>query len=122
MGAIAMSAMAVVAPLLVAAVVGFALVARAHRAPILGRVPEWQHTMGTVLSATVQVSQNGAGRHECPLVFYAYQVNGEVFQGQRVRRTGNGLHPAKTIDRFPAGSSVVVYYDPIDPKNSALEL
>jgi hypothetical protein len=78
--------------------------------------------MGTVLSATVQVGTAGSPRSELPLVFYAYQVNGEVFQGHRVRRANGVCNASTTIARYPAGSSVVVWYDPTDPGNSALEL
>jgi hypothetical protein len=82
----------------------------------------WPHTMGTVISSTVQVSTRAGQRNEHPLVFYAYQVGSEVFQGSRVRRTGNGLPAASTVDRYPAGASVVVYYDPTNPGDAALEL
>ena len=122
MGVIAMNTMAVVAPLAVLTVFGAGLMLRARRGSARPVVPAWSNTKGTVLSASVQVSQNGSGRSEHPLVFYAYQVNGEVFQGQRVRRVRNGLHAANIVDRYPAGASVVVYYDPADPRNCALEL
>lgn len=97
--------------------------ARSWRAP--APEPRWSRTMGTVLSATVQVGGGGtgpSGRSEHPLVLYAYQVDGEVFRGERVRRTGPCRDVTGTIDRYPAGSSVVVWYDPANPGNSALEL
>ncbi len=88
------------------------------------RAPEapWPQTAGTVISSTVQVSARAGHRDEHPLVFYAYQVAGVVYQGNRVRRSGNGLAAAATVDRYPAGSPVVVYYDPSNPGHSALEL
>lgn len=88
---------------------------RAHEQP-------WPQTMGTILSASVQVSSRGAVRTEHPLIFYAYQVDGQVFQGNRLRRNGNGAHAATALVRYPAGASVVVYYDPANPGHSALEL
>jgi len=92
---------------------------RAHRGP--ARTARWPHTMGTVLSSTVQVG-GGSTRVEHPLVFYAYQVDGQVFQGKRVRAAGRTHDASSTIARYPAGASVIVYYDPTDPSNSALEL
>ena len=90
----------------------------------------WPQTMGTVLSATVQVAQRGNTRQEAPLVLYAYQVDGQVFQGHRVRvadepgraRLSDADSSASnTVARYPSGAPVVVYYDPTNPANSALE-
>jgi hypothetical protein len=121
MGAFTASTVTLVTPLLVVMVVGAALLVHARRPSSPGSSP-WARTMGTVLSATVQVGTAGSSRSELPLVFYAYQVNGEVFQGHRVRRANGVCNASTTIARYPAGSSVVVWYDPSDPANSALEL
>jgi hypothetical protein len=88
------------------------------------RAPEapWPQTSGTVISSTVQVSARAGHRDEHPLVYYAYQVAGIVYQGNRIRRSGNGLPATRTVDRYPAGAAVVVYYDPLNPGHSALEL
>ncbi len=85
------------------------------------RHPAWPYTRGTVLSATVQMSHTARARHESPLVLYAYQVDGQMFQGHRVRSSGACPNASEVIARYPAGASVVVYYDPADPANSALE-
>ena len=82
----------------------------------------WITTTGTVLSSSVQVGTSGAGRTEQPLVFYAYQVNGQVFQGQRIRFHDQPLHASEVVDRCSAGSAVIVFYDPADPSNSMLRL
>lgn len=93
-------------------------------------VRSWPHTMGTVISSTVQVSRTGDRRRDNPLVLYTYQVAGEAFQGSRVcaqngsrrsRRTGDDRSASSTVERYSAGSSVVVFYDPRNPANSALE-
>ncbi len=90
----------------------------------------WPQTMGTVLSATVQVAQRGTTRQEAPLVLYAYQVDGQMFQGHRVRATDDlgrarladaDSSATNTVARYPSGAPVVVYYDPANPANSALE-
>jgi len=81
---------------------------------------DWLRTQGTVLSSTVQVRQQGAARLEVPLVLYAYQVDGQKFQGERIRCTGHRASRDAT-KRYPAGSRVDVYYDPRDPSVCALE-
>ena len=88
---------------------------RWHRA----QAPEWRSTTGTVLSATVQVGGAGGTRTEHPLVFYAYQVDGELFQGRRIQCAADA---STVMDRCRAGSPVRVFYDPADPGNSTLRL
>lgn len=111
--------------------VGIALVARARKWPA-SRSPaaRWPHTLGTVQSSTVQVSFGATSRRESPLVLYAYQVEGQAFQGRRVRASdkfgrtmpgGDGCSASATVARYPAGTPVTVYYDPLNPANSALE-
>jgi hypothetical protein len=89
-----------------------------------GAPPEWRTTTGTVLSSTVQVGVGSAGaaRAEQPLVFYSYQVDGQVFQGRRIRFHDQPLQAAAVVDRCSAGSAVIVFYDPADPSNSTLQL
>lgn len=118
-------------PLLVAACVGVWIAMRLRKGSSARSLAvSWPHTMGTVISATVQVSHHANSRQEAPLVLYAYQVQGEVFQGSRVRvgdefgrvRTaGTESSASNTVARYPAGACVIVYYDPTNPANSALE-
>lgn len=81
--------------------------------------PQWASVTGTVLSATVQVGTSGSTRTEQPLVFYAYQVDGSRYQGQRVHYS---CDPGAVVARCSAGSPVTVFYDPADPGNSTLRL
>lgn len=115
-------AITVVAPLIVLAGFGLSRLRRGLRpAPTRSPAHRWPHTTGTVLSSTVQVSRNGNARHEQPLVLYAYQVDGQVFQGNRVRLSGSATSASATVARYPAGAAVTVYYDPANPAVSALE-
>ena len=118
MGAIDTGA-AVVAGVVVLCAVGVALVIRSRRRE---HDDHWQSTMGTVISSTVQVSNNGVGRLERPLVLYAFQVGDRMFQGDTVCANGRSAPASKLVERYPAGSNVVVHYDPADPAHSALEL
>ncbi len=110
--------MSAFAAIVVVALVGVALIVRARRPSAV----QWSRTKGTVLSATVQVGTSGPSPVESPLVFYTYQVNGEAFRGHRVRMQRRPGAASSVVARYPAGSSVVVYYDPSNPANSALEL
>lgn len=109
----------VFAGLMVAGLVAVIYVSRVRRTP--GR-PHWETTMGTVLSSTVQVSSSGPGRHETPLVLYAFQVGDRVYQGDKVCLDGRTAAASEVVSRYPAGVSVVVHYDPADPAHSALEV
>jgi hypothetical protein len=82
----------------------------------------WRTTTGTVVSSSVQVGNAGSVRTEQPLVFYAYQVDGQLFQGQRIRYHDRPLQASAVVDRCSAGSAVIVFYDPADPANSTLQL
>ncbi len=108
-----------VAPVVIVLVVSSRVMRRRSRAsrPLAA---DWPHTSGTVLSATVQVNRQGAGRPETPIVLYAYQVDGRFFQGSRVKLRGIAEASA-ALARYPAGACVTVYYDPADPAHSALE-
>lgn len=89
--------------------------ARSRRAVL----PEWGSVTGTVLSASVQVGMSGSSRTEQPLVFYAYQVAGNLYQGHNVHFA---CDPGAVVAQCPAGSPVTVFYDPADPGNSTLRL
>jgi hypothetical protein len=131
MGGFDTSILATVLPLALLASLGALLFARFKKGSgSRSLAGGWPHTMGTVLSATVQVAQRGDTRQEAPLVLYAYQVNGQVFQGHRVRAgdesgrtriSGEHSSASTTVARYPSGAPVVVYYDPTNPANSALE-
>ena len=87
----------------------------------------WAQTAGTVLSTTIQVRRVGQSRSETPMVIYTYQVDGQPYQSYRVRagdETGRIRvigDASRTLERYPVGSNVTVYYDPADPANAALE-
>lgn len=131
MGGFDTSILATALPVAVLASVGAFFTARFRKGSASRSLAvAWPHTMGTVLSATVQVAQRGNTRQEAPLVLYAYQVDGQVFQGHRVRASNESgrarlvdadSSASHTVARYPSGAPVVVYYDPANPANSALE-
>jgi hypothetical protein len=56
-------------------------------------------------------------------VRYAYQVAGNAYESNKiypgVEMGGTGTH--KIVERYPAGTQVMVYYDPQDPSKALLE-
>lgn len=131
MGGVDTEVLATALPAVVLASVGAFFTARFRKnATPRSMAGAWPHTMGTVLSATVQVAQRGTTRQEAPIVLYAYQVDGQLFQGHRVRASDDpgrarladaDSSATNTVARYPSGAAVVVYYDPENPANSALE-
>lgn len=87
----------------------------------------WPGVMGTVLSSSVQSRRSGNSTSTYPVVVYQYQVNGKVFQGQTIK-AGEQFFNVRiigeaqaTADRYPGGAQVMVYYNPVNPQESALE-
>lgn len=87
----------------------------------------WSGTMGVVITSTVQVKRGYKSRTEIPVVVYQYQVDGKPYTGQVVKageqffsvRLYGDAH--KTVARYPVGAQVMVYYNPVNPVESALE-
>jgi hypothetical protein len=87
----------------------------------------WPGVMGTVLSSSVQSRRSGNSTSTYPVVVYQYQVNGKVFQGQTIK-AGEQFFNVRilgeaqaTANRYPVGAQVMVYYNPANPQESALE-
>ena len=88
----------------------------------------WPSAAGTVLMSTIQIRRSGRhSRSEVPVVVYQYHVNGQMYQGNRIRAGDQFLtvrvagQAQATLARYPAGAPVTVYYNPVNPAESALE-
>jgi hypothetical protein len=87
----------------------------------------WPGVMGTILSSSVQSRRTGNSMSTYPVVVYQYQVNGQTYQGQTIK-AGEQFFNVRiigeaqaTADRYPVGAQVMVYYNPANPQESALE-
>lgn len=87
----------------------------------------WSSTMGVVVTSTIQVKRTSRSRSEIPVVVYQYQVNGTPYVG-KVIKAGEQFFSLrlygdaqKAIERYPVGAQVMVYYNPANPAESALE-
>ena len=83
---------------------------------------DWPSVEGQLLRA--QVGGNGAHGFHAD-VSYRYEVNGQIYNGQRVR-TSDGEYKIRdgakqAIRGLIAGQRITVYYDPHDPSESVLE-
>jgi len=58
-----------------------------------------------------------------PLVVYEYKVNGRRFTGHRISvgEIAGDFAAESTVNRYPQGAEVEVYYNPADPKQAVLE-
>ena len=60
-----------------------------------------------------------------PKVHYIYHVEGQVFQGARVKfgqpNYGCLNKPEDILAKYPSGREVCVYYDPLHPEEAVLE-
>ncbi|MEW6083974.1 MAG: DUF3592 domain-containing protein [Chloroflexota bacterium] len=119
---------ATVVPIVVLVGVGMFLYRRSKmRDATKHAAQNWSSTMGVVVSSTVQVKRGYKTRTEIPVVVYQYQVDGKPYTGQvvkageqffSVRLYGDAQ---KTVARYPVGAQVMVYYNPANPAESALE-
>ena len=80
----------------------------------------WPQVSGRIMRSRIQV-----GRSFLPDIEYAFVFQGTAFRCSKVRSflVGYGWpSPARRIaNRYPVGTSVVVYVDVADPSNSVLE-
>ncbi len=87
----------------------------------------WQTTTGRVIKSRVEVSSGGESTSVTPRVVYAYDVNGRAYQsdqiraGDKIMSVTSSANAYATIDRYPEGAIVTVYYNPHNPQESALE-
>jgi len=90
----------------------------------------WVATTGKIIeSGTHKVFSTTPGSVNSqtwqPDITYQYDVNGETFQGEKIRvfiiHTGNPERAEAWANKYPAGTELAVYYDLNDPYRSVLE-
>jgi len=123
-GSIVLSILCTVVPL---AAVGWFLYSRWKKGSDLRLASQnWVPTTGTVIKSRVEVS-GGDTTTVSPRVVYEYRVGAVDYQNDQIRagdrhwaaRTSQEAYD--TIDRYPVGKEVTVYYDPRNHGQSALE-
>ena len=86
----------------------------------------WASTIGKIVKSRVEVT--GADRATVsPHIEFEYEVYGRAYTGSQIK--AGDVHWASytsraaydTVDKYPIGAEVTVYYDPENPEQSALE-
>ncbi|HCK67113.1 MAG TPA: hypothetical protein DHW49_12690 [Anaerolineae bacterium] len=127
---IAGSACAIILPILIIGGIGYYLYKRNQQSMAQRQDAQqnWSSTTATILMSSVQTSHSSTGGSSVyPVIVYQYEVNGKTYQSQTVRVGDKFLkvnipsQAQKTVDKYPIGAKVTVYYDPNNPAECALE-
>jgi hypothetical protein len=91
----------------------------------------WPSVTGRIIRSQVSQSENFDQENRLKVTYladvaYEYVVGDQTMQGDRVqfggRISGGSSKPAqKVVDRYPVGSEITVYYDPVRPNQCTLE-
>jgi hypothetical protein len=115
-------------PLLILGGIGYFLYKRNQQSMAYRQSTQtWQSTTGTVVMSSVQRKHTGRSYSNYPVVVYLYQVNGQQYQSQRIKAGEQFLNvrlsgqAEATVQKYPIGSTVAIYYNPSNPAESALE-
>lgn len=93
----------------------------------VNRARNWVATTGTVTESKVrskrQRSSDGDSFESMPLVVYEYYVDGEKYRGNKINFAEKitGEEVAATLNKYPEGKIVQVYYNPARPSEAVLE-
>jgi hypothetical protein len=89
------------------------------------RFSSWKLTQGRIMSSRVEDMNTGDGADYRPRIEYDFVINGKMYTGTRVRLAGNTDHSEytaeKTVQKYPRGKAVYVFYNPRDPRQCTLE-
>jgi len=85
----------------------------------------WPATTGKVISCDVKrvPSSKGPSKFQ-PVISYSYQINSVEYVSDRYSSTiarGSSQWANEVISKHPANSSIQVFYNPKNPKNSVLD-
>ena len=115
-------------PILVLGGLGFFLYKRNQQSMAYRQSTQtWHSTTGTILMSSVQSSYSGRSHSTYPVVVYQYEVNGRRYQSQRIKAGEQFLNvrvigqAEATVNRYPIGATVTVYYNPANLSESVLE-
>ena len=113
--------------ILIFVVVGLGIAGFGARSVVHARASSaWPHVSGKITHSEIDRSSNSDGTSYKPRVHYTYSVNGEPFTGERIcfglANMSAGYRFAQAYTkRYQVGSSVDVYYDPVQPASAVLE-
>lgn len=92
------------------------------------RSARWPSTMARIVESKVRVEHRddlGAETKavNVPSITYEFTLGGKAYRGSRISFVEDTLHrdAQEKLDRYPAGATVPVHYNPADPKEAVLE-
>lgn len=80
---------------------------------------------GMITQSKLKVEHDSDGSSYSPEVRYRYEVNGQSFEGNRIRYDASSLgkgHSQSIVDRYSPGKTVLVHYNTTAPHDAVLEL
>jgi hypothetical protein len=114
-------------PLGIFGALGYWIYKRSQQAKVVQEAAQsWLTTTGQVVLSRVEVS-GGDTTSVTPRVAYQYQVGAQMYQSEIIRAgsqffsISSGRSAYDTVDRYPVGATVTVYYNPGNPAEAALE-
>lgn len=118
---------AIVIPLGVFGGLGYYIYTRSQKAKAVQQAAQsWLTTQGQIVLSRVEVS-GGDTTTVHPRVVYQYQVGAQTYQSEVIRagsqffKLTTSRQAYDTVDRYPVGAAVTVYYNPANPAEAALE-
>ena len=91
----------------------------------INAMKNWPSIKGTVISSAIEqrASNNNRNQVNYPVVNYSYQVDGNIYQGDRIAPgyEVGGSGAIKVIKKYPVGEQVIVFYNPQNPSEAVLE-
>ena len=128
LGGVTITICATIIPVLVIGGIGYFLYKRNQQSIAYRQSTQnWVSTTGTVLMSSVQSKHTGRSHSLYPVIVYVYAVNGQSYQSQRIKAGEQFLNvrvagqAQATVNRYPIGAAVTVYYNPANPSECALE-
>ncbi|MFP3852882.1 MAG: DUF3592 domain-containing protein [Anaerolineales bacterium] len=91
-------------------------------------VESWPNTIGRIVDSQVLSAEGAPG--EPPTWWlelrYSYELDGEQYQGRRIKSGGpvlvqNKSYVEESAGKYPVGKRISVYYNPDDPSEAVLE-
>lgn len=116
-------------PLLIIGGVGYYIYKRSQQGAAYRQAAQsWRSTTGTIMMSSVQSRRSGNSYSVFPVIVYQYKVSGKPHQSQIIKAGEQYLNiriagqAQETVNRYPIGATVTVYYNPDNPAESALEI
>lgn len=94
----------------------------------VSRASHWVMAPGKILRSEMTSERRRLGNDEekienAPAIEYEFETPGGTVRGSRIDLSGDsgGDNSLATLERYPKGATVTVFYDPDDPANCTLE-